>query len=106
MQKLKSANSRLIYKVKYLEITCPYCNQKFVPRFVEDNYMSGYGDDAIPVEDESCFCPHCNQPVYRSEIDECEEQDLALEDAKKEHPEFFDDEDESGKEQETEESPE
>ncbi len=104
---LKAIDSKLTYRVYYLEITCPECKRKFTPNFVEDNYVSGRGDEAILIEDESCCCSNCNLPVYRSKIDECEQIDLAVEDAKREHPEFFDDEDESDEDnQESDESTE
>ena len=64
-----------------MKITCPNCKKKFEPSFVEDNYISKknrYEYDPVTIEDESCFCPHCNLPVYRSEIDPNEESELQI----------------------------
>ena len=78
-----------------MKITCPHCDKVFeLTRFLEGFVPSGRDPDTgeqLYEEEQSCYCPYCNWLIYREDIDESELMDIQIEEAKREHPEIFED---------------
>jgi hypothetical protein len=85
-----------------MEITCPCCNKKFEPLFMEDGYeVHDYKNSRmLSVEDPSCTCPHCHAPIRLSVLSEYDQFQVEADELRKNNSDGYEEDEQEASEEE------